>query len=950
MLARAQAQLEAHFSSLSVERAALGYPVYALEHGIPVQEIDAWRRELSRELARTQSLQNDHWLPWLIIAAEVGYNYDGDEYWRSFAHAVPEWYRFGNRETIRSWFSAFSGKFSGLRPRGRWAEHFSIIAWPIAHAILPRDLQGLFARRLYDLRYELARGAELTIEDIGKLIQSGDPGGSSRFQNLLEQTELTARLVLALRDEDVQDAIPAIHRPTLSRIVADLERRRSARDELREARKVLRDARMRTGAALVNRYGAPAETQSGTTVRHSAGVKLIAKQSSAGPWTLGVALPNLNGILQEAGIQTKTLDQTRVRFADRPETWMPGRALGSLSMREQPIASLTEMLGRPILQLESEIPVLSGLFSTELRISGRSPWLLRSHEDEIARQTFGNHVRTGQSYIVVAAAPIGSEAVQELDLQIQSSRTPGIFLYSLKVPRTLGPPYLRALASLKIGYALRAVIEAVGLVPRWEGLNGGTAWLANEEPLFRLSADCPIKEFAVGIDGRACTRIPVAGRAETIISVGALAIGRHVIEVSGIGQGLSSSGGDQRLEPEWLHVEIRSPLPWMQGVRKQAGFRVEVEPASASIENLINGRARISVIGPSERSASVELRTFNINGHLSERADLGRVVLPADEAALRRLVLKLAREPLSEALQSSPRVDLAFIVEELGINSLSFVQSVQPLRWKIEIVGAVYRARLIDEAGADQVVAISRYDICAPDKRIAVARDQCLEGLPIDPPGALVTAKFAERHYRAIVSVPERATMTSFADLGFRITLAASSDELRYVSRLIALHRLWSGARALGPLGPVRKATVLQAFEHRIAVMLCGRNWAGRASDCLAGQPALLDRLQRDVAESRGFAARIRTTDWGPSFDGKALRAEFARLAATYHISEDIDLCHLAFRLAFNPSAVRIDSPDKGAAAFARLALVPSLAKGGFFARLVADLAVQELLAARTAA
>ena len=82
-------------------------------------------------------------------------------------------------------------------------------------------MQGQFARRLYDLRYDLARRLDLTFYDIGKLIRSGDPSGSSRFQNLLEQTDLTARLVLALRDEDVQDAVPAIHRFTLSRIVVD---------------------------------------------------------------------------------------------------------------------------------------------------------------------------------------------------------------------------------------------------------------------------------------------------------------------------------------------------------------------------------------------------------------------------------------------------------------------------------------------------------------------------------------------------------------------------------------------------------------------------------------------------------------------------------------------------------------------------------------------------------
>jgi hypothetical protein len=180
------------------------------------------------------------------------------------------------------------------------------------------------------------------------------------------------------------------------------------------------------------------------------------------------------------------------------------------------------------------------------------------------------------------------------------------------------------------------------------------------------------------------------------------------------------------------------------------------------------------------------------------------VILPADEAALRRLVSKLTREPLSETVQSSPRVDLAFLVDELGVSSLSFLQKVQPLRWKLE---ADNRARLIDETGADQLVTIDRYDICTPDRRVTVAPDQCLAGLPIDPPGALLTAKFNDRHYRAVVSIPEQVTLTTLADLGFGTALAASGDTPRQIPRLTALHRLWRGAQPLGPLGGVRKAT-----------------------------------------------------------------------------------------------------------------------------------------------
>ena len=219
-------------------------------------------------------------------------------------------------------------------------------------------------------------------------------------------------------------------------------------------------------------------------------------------------------------------------------------------------------------------------------------------------------MRTGQCYIVVADAPVVSEVVRGLGFQSQDSRTPGILVYSLKVPRVLDPQYLRALASLKIGYALRASIEPVGLVPRWDGSTSGTVWLVSEEPLLRLSADCPIKELAVGIDGRA-DRIPVANRSETIISLGALPIGPHVIAseltpAKGyVLKARSATGAGVRL----IRSSFSAPV---DAGRASAGwFRVELAPAGASLENLINGRRTLpSLVHRSDR-CPFELRTFD---------------------------------------------------------------------------------------------------------------------------------------------------------------------------------------------------------------------------------------------------------------------------------------------------------------------------------------------------
>jgi hypothetical protein len=233
MLAEIQARLHEHFKSLSQQRATLDYPVYALEHCLTPDELNRIRTALTNDLRREAALSDTYWLLWVIVATEIGYTYDGDEYWDTFVREIPYWSRYGDRSKIRTWFAQFARRYRGFHPKGKWAEHFSIIAWPIAHAILPQDLQGQFARRLYEQRFLLASKADSSVEQISDALRTGDVAGSSRFQHFLEQPELSARLVLALRDEDVQGTVPAINKQTLDRLIADLEVRRSARDWLR---------------------------------------------------------------------------------------------------------------------------------------------------------------------------------------------------------------------------------------------------------------------------------------------------------------------------------------------------------------------------------------------------------------------------------------------------------------------------------------------------------------------------------------------------------------------------------------------------------------------------------------------------------------------------------------------------------------------------------------------
>jgi hypothetical protein len=936
MLAEAQKRLEEHFTGLASERSGYGYPVYALEHGLEREEVEALRRGLQEDLSGFGYPQRKYWLLWIIVAAEVGYAYDGDEYWISFAAHMPEWSRFGSRETIRQWFRTFASDFAGFSPQGRWAEHFSIIAWPITHSILPLYLQYHFAQHLHDLRYELARRDDIGIEQLGEFLRERYQGHSSRFGNFLEQAELTSRLVLALRDDDVQDTVAPVSKATLSRIVSDLESHRSARDYLSAVRRILREARLRGSGRLVGGSAGHPATASGIG---GGGLKLVARRSSAGSWRLGITFPDFAGHLRLSGAKAGALDATRVRLSDKPETWMPGRALLSYSGKEQPLGILPLPLTRPVVEFERQVTGFSDLLSPKLQIQGSPPWLLRVQGDGAARQVLGNHVRSGRTYALITQDPIADDIARNLRLEPQDCQTKNILLYLFEVPAGIGPRYLQSLAQLKLGYALQAHVEPVGLIPRWDDTLGGSVWLPTEELLLRIWADFDVREFAIRVDGGDRTLIPIHNSNETIVSLGTLPIGRHVIEViAAPARGLGGAQIARLIEPEQFVVEVRSPVPWREGIKHQAGIRAVLEPAESSFEDVLSGRAEITLHGPTGRSATAEVRLFDTNGHQAEGAELARLPVPSSAHAIQRAIEKLRTEPLSEKVQGAPRVDLLFRVEELGASSLTFSRDVEPLRWKLEPKDTGYAVRLIDEAGSYQQILVERFDIRVPDRRIALQLNATLAGVLVEAPGSLFVARQEKRTFAAIASVLQQKRLTTFSDLGVDIALASPLNSPRRIALLLALQRRWGRARALGRLGAIRKANVLEAFEHQIARMTCGATWADWARECLAGRPELLDRLQREVGGSPGFASRMRNTLWHQPATNPQCREEFLKIARTYGIAVGAEVCELALRLAFRPGTIRLGDPDKVARAFEELAGNPVVARGAYLVKLATDM------------
>lgn len=920
MLDALQVQLEAHFVALAGLRRPAGYPVYAIEHGQTKDVIRAAREAASLE-HRTYGLRRQHWLVWVILAAEAGYGYDGDEFWPSLELRAGAWRAQADRQVLRAWFERFQRDFAGPTPEGRWAQHFSIIAWPIAGALLPKYLQGHFARHLFHIRYGLSRLADAGADEIGTYLAATGDQRSARYDDFLEQTDLTGRIVLALRDEDLNEPVPRIIPGTLSRIVSDLERRREAGEFLRAARQVLRSARGVASSTLTGSGQSwSGSAKSEDIVRP---LSLVARRVADGAIQLGLHMPDFVAALKKAELAPSALGRMRVRLHGETERWAPGAVLLSWSNRETPLIGFPEA-GIPAIELEGApatvLPVLGPLITLE----DRPFWLLRRQEDNAYRQVSGNQVRPAQAYVLMARGAVPAELARPLAMRQTTTGLAGTFAYTFKAPPSISQAYRTALKQLGLGYSLRTRIKPLGLNPVVHRDFAGPSWAAGEEVMLRLTADFPAAEFILDLDTGGRSRFAAADTA-IFVSLGVLPVGRHTLRVSAIVRGVTADGAIDVI-PVVFDFEVFEPRPWTDVASERAGFRVLLDPASASLESVLTGHAAVSVYGPPGRRVNWRLETIDASGHVAGGGPLTQISLPMGEngfaPALRRL------KEYSDAIDAAHRVDLVAELDELGRQTARFAHRVEPLRWSLDPVRQ--HLRLIDETAHDEEVLVTRIDVTSPALRRPAVASDLIAGIDMPGPGALYSAFYKGERYVAFASVPVTERLTAFSELGLSQDFSPGPDEPPpAVVTLIAALQHWRLARPIGRLAAVRKTQTVAGLYAELRRTACGPDWTA-----LLGPTATptLERAQGGVGGSPGFGWRMRTTDWA-DLPWPRVRAEFFRHAQHYSITSDRDLADQAATLAFRPCSYRPLTGLSPPEAIGRLLAVRPLVRGAFLAQ-----------------
>ena len=912
-LEECQRALEAHFKALADARAVDELPVYAIEHGLNAETLSKVASGLKRRVAMDERLST-HWLLWVVYAAELGYDYDGEEYWPSFEQRTPRWrLQADRRGMLRQWFLRFRRLFRGAVPTGPWATQFSIISWPITHAILPKDLQVQLAKLIYDERYLIGEFIEAPPEEVGKLIAASACEASARLRNFLEQLELAGRLVLGLLGAGGQSGSCWLQPETIQRILVDLERHSRAKAWLQEAKSTVQLAKTRLASGTRLPSGPRIAVGSVATNDEKVALKSVTPQflllqEGNERWTAVIEIPSFRAIAAVNPRFATILRTSRAKVQGTTAGWSaPGWLL--YGPHRKKLAQWPPH-SEALVKLESADAALEYLLYSECRIESAQCWLFRVRSDGVATETLSRAVYPDTEYILlyrtsdITEAPFPSAHVD----------CDGISALSVSVTSQTSADALHFLSKVGVRVERRLRIWPVGTPPRRWSADGTAVWLRGETPVLALSHDGDCQSLTMTLVGQPPVTVgPVAAKDVIFFGLKDLPIGSHTLNVTARYNADHSGGGQKVLTSNVaLSILIRAPQGWVPGDISHRGFIVSCDQVEPTLDALMAGHLSISIAGPRGRDVKCSLELLDSSGAVLSTESIGTVSLPAKRADFDTRLhghLEGIEDPLHYSTASQSR--LVFDGSDLGVFRLALKHSALPLRWCVK-KGKTLELRLVNDGDDAPPTDVAFYPFERADLPIDIEFRQTDSGLRPQGNGGLYVASCGELRACIVASVWKKAGLEGLA---IHPRFAAGLAEPGALARLLKNLRDWQGAMAFGPLANQRRNIVVSDLQSHLFEWLCGRRWASleRQIHDEGLTTELRSSLEEEVVHKKVSFGIALSNGWTEiitdSFSETNKR--FHKCAERFQICADPEITATALRLAAQPASVVLSyGPD----------------------------------------
>lgn len=865
-------RLREHFAELRGARDQWGarLPVFALEHALSDAELLLLQATAREALGRGER-PADSWLPMVVYATEIGYSYSGEEYWQTFESETPGWAQSGDRAYIRKTFQQFSEEFGGAIPSGSWAEWFSIIAWPITHAVLPKDLQRQLARLLFDYRYALTSEELGNPGELGRKLAARSWNTSSRFRNFAQNSQLLGQVALALLSGDDEES-PYLLASTQKRITADLSAEREAGQWLRAAATTATRLRIRG----LEQSGEPSKIATSTVRRERpTPVPSLSVQRTSDGWAVMIELPDLSSLAERIPAFGEQLSRLRCRIAGvdgpplaRGRLLFPGQRLRLDAWPDS---------GTPLVQFENGGKEVDRLSLSEFRLSAGPSWVFRLSDSSTGVEVRGKFVRPGQKYLLLSAGTLDPALMHGLGLRQEPCTTAGVAAVGFEVPATLSEVDVAQLRSIGVGVILDVEVRPVGLVPAsWDG-EGSADWIAGDRPLLAVRTQQRTCQLIVTVDGAAQMFPWPENDDQLCLSLDDLPVGEHELRFTL----LPESAGPPIAEGRFT-ATILSPRSSTGAGTMRDALVILPAPATPWLSEVWDGRATLDVLGPSGETveASVALFGGSTDRILEERRF--SLTLPIHSSAWSTAFAREVRtnDRMGRSYDRAEACSISFRHPELGAARFRCEREFSPLRWAVADDRDGPFLQLIDHTGRAPST-VERRTFRTP--AVAVSMPLATDGIVRWQDGGLLVATVNGFRVAAVLP-PHVRNLADLQRANIRHAIDLGSRSVETVLEHITLAALWrSSPVPINPIAAHSRLGVLRAITASLASLIGLGYWA-RLERRVASYDESLQLIdfadavgppgyQRDLGRA---LVRLRKTFATLSFDEQAVLFEMA--------------------------------------------------------------------------
>jgi len=960
-----QNRLEKHFEELREKRSSISpeHPIYGLEHGLGKEELKSLSRAIKERILHGPP-HDDQWLVWIVYATEIGYDYAGDEYWQTFERETPGWTQYGDRYWLRKCFFWFHKKYGGARPTGRWAEHFSIICWPITHAILPKDLQRQLALILFELRHSFSAQLFESPTTLGERIAARGWNATSRFQNFAEETQLVGQIGAALLLQGKFGTAGILQEATLQRIGEDLDRERRAREWLRKARKTAEKRAHIRGLSFDHGRFSPTESslEKARSEVQELGIEprliLRPKDAQRKIWDVLLEIPDFSHLMFHFPAFRDILTGSRCVVAGSSSRPL---ARGCCLYGSQRIAlSRWPDSDEVLLKFDRTDFQLEYLLRTECLLRPGPTWLFRIASDNLAYETRSLRVRPGARYIIVnSARSLNSDEITESIILTCD----GVYSALVDLPNALTEEWEKWLRDHGIGKAKTIEVWPAGLgAVVWDG-EGYGEWIASEQPCIAIRSDHSIDSLIVSMGNEPNQSLeiaPVTPGESFFVELPELPIGLHTVNF------LTRQSPYEENEPLGeldVVMRIREVRPWSPGISPQGPLLLQINPASPTLEQLWEMRIDLTLQGPEGRQIECKLSFFEND---AEAATLIRqlppIELPISPTDWREYFGKFFKK-LKEAeiaYDAARACELYFNAEELGTFTIRCEREFTPLRWAVRRNKQGYVTRIFDDSGNSTPPKISYYAFEEPSIEEQLEFDSFYRVADV---GGLYVAR--QELLNAAIIIPPAVTINRFSALRCIPRFGTPDRSIEAVINLISLAALWSNARLPGdPISSLRQLDILREFTRQVFRIIGGEKWY-EVENLYQDRKCKLIDLKENISRrsnedgfalflAKNYVSLVNATSINRIGQLASVAVKFLHLNSvpsvrtvvskrvirkrTVKSAENVSwLCQLALRLACAPATTETWAGDELRTGIERLLHEPTLARAARFLVIAID-------------